>query len=62
MTELERGRDAYDAQAWMDAYESLSRADQLAAACRRRISRCSPGSAYMVGRDDDYVSGLERAL
>src|SRR3712207_889538 len=27
----------------------------------RRTSSCSLTSAYMLGRDDDYLSGLERA-
>ena len=27
--ELERGRESYATSAWLDAYESLSRADQL---------------------------------
>jgi hypothetical protein len=27
--ELERGRESYSTRAWADAYESLSRADQL---------------------------------
>ena len=58
--ELERGRRAYEGSAWTDAFESLSRADQstsLAAGDLELFAR----SAYMVGRDDDYVAGLERA-
>jgi hypothetical protein len=44
----------------MDAHESLSRADEaapLAAADLELLAR----AAYMVGRGDDYVAGLERA-
>ena len=58
--ELERGRAAYEARAWSDARERLSRADQidpLAPADLERLAR----SAYMLGRDGEYVSGLERA-
>jgi DNA-binding CsgD family transcriptional regulator len=58
--ELERGRASYGACAWLAAYESLSRADQvdpLAAEDLELLAR----SAYMLGRDDQYVVGLERA-
>jgi DNA-binding NarL/FixJ family response regulator len=58
--ELERGRASYEARAWSDAYEALSRADArhpLAPEDLELLSR----SAYMLGRDDDYSSGLERA-
>jgi DNA-binding NarL/FixJ family response regulator len=58
--ELERGRESYAAWAWFDAFESLSSGDRaapLAAADLELLAR----SAYMLGRDDDYVGGLERA-
>jgi DNA-binding CsgD family transcriptional regulator/tetratricopeptide (TPR) repeat protein len=58
--ELERGRESYDKGAWREAYESLSAADraaQLGAGDLELLAR----AAYMLGRDDDYVSGLERA-
>ena len=58
--DLERGREAYLGRAWKDAYDLLSAADaegplgtedlELLAAC-----------AYMLGRDHEYVSVLERA-
>lgn len=44
----------------MDAYESLSRADQAAPLGPEELELLAR-SAYMLGRDDDYVSGLERA-
>jgi DNA-binding CsgD family transcriptional regulator len=59
-TELERGRESYAKGAWAEAYESLSAADQaaqLGAGDLELLAR----AAYMLGRDDDYVSGLERA-
>ena len=57
---LERGRASYAKRAWLDAYESLSRADEddlLEPEDLELLAR----SAYMLGRDDDYVRGLERA-
>jgi hypothetical protein len=60
IAELERGRDSYAKRKWVDAYQSLAAADQrtpLSAEDLELLAR----SAYMLGRDDDYVSGLERA-
>ena len=60
VTMLERGRTSYAEGAWLDAYEQLSRADEadlLAPDDLELLAR----SAYMLGRDDDYVRGLERA-
>jgi DNA-binding NarL/FixJ family response regulator len=58
--ELERGRESYAASAWLDAYESLSRADQLETLGAEDLELLAR-SAYMVGNDDDYLAGLERA-
>jgi hypothetical protein len=58
--ELERGRAAYERRAWKDAYESLARADGaglLGAGDLELLATC----AYMLGRDDEYLSFLERA-
>jgi DNA-binding CsgD family transcriptional regulator len=44
----------------MDAYKSLSHADQVAPLGAEDLELLAR-SAYMIGRDDDYVSGLERA-
>jgi len=58
--ELERGRDAYTEWAWLRAFEALSVADAmtpLAPADLERLGR----SAYMIGRDDDYVGAFQRA-
>jgi DNA-binding CsgD family transcriptional regulator len=57
---LERGRASYAKRAWLDAYEWLSRADEddlLEPGDFELLAR----SAYMLGRDDEYVRGLERA-
>lgn len=58
--ELERGRNSYAASAWLDAYESLSRADRLEALGADDLELLAR-SAYMVGNDDDHVAALERA-
>jgi DNA-binding CsgD family transcriptional regulator len=60
ITELERGRESYATGRWREAFESLAGADQaapLGARDRELLAR----AAYMLGRDDDYLSGLERA-
>ena len=44
----------------MDAYESLSRADRALPLGAEDLELLAT-SAYMLGRDDEYVSGLERA-
>jgi DNA-binding NarL/FixJ family response regulator len=60
IVEPERGRAAYARGAWIEAFESLSSADRvrpLAAEDLELLAR----AAYMLGRDDDYIGGLERA-
>jgi DNA-binding CsgD family transcriptional regulator len=58
--ELERGRNAYAKRAWKDAHESLSRADLAAPLGAHELELLST-SAYMLGREDDYLGALERA-
>ena len=58
--ELERGREAYARRARMDSYKSLSHADQVAPLGAEDLELLAT-TAYMLGRDDDYLSGLERA-
>jgi DNA-binding CsgD family transcriptional regulator len=57
--ELERGRQSYVRRAWIDAYESLSRADQAAPLAAEDLELLAM-SAAMVGRMDDHVAALER--
>ena len=60
IAELERGRESYATGAWRKAFESLSGADRatpLGAEDLELLAR----AAYMLGRDDDYLGGLERA-
>jgi tetratricopeptide (TPR) repeat protein len=58
--ELGRGRESYARRAWMDAYKSLSCADQAAPLGAEDLELLAT-SAYMLGRDDEYLSALERA-
>ena len=58
--ELERGRDSYARRAWMDTYTSLSRADRATPLGAQDLELLAT-SAYMLGRDDDCLRGLERA-
>jgi DNA-binding NarL/FixJ family response regulator len=57
---LERGREACARSAWLESYEALSLADRaspLGATDLELLAR----SAYMLGRDGEYRSGLEQA-
>jgi hypothetical protein len=58
--ELQRGRESYAGRRWIDAYESLAVADR-ASPLRAEDLELLARSAYMLGRDDDYLRGLERA-
>lgn len=58
--QLDHGRHAYSRRAWGDTYRALSLVD--------RESRLGPGdlellatSAYLLGREDEWLRGLERA-
>ena len=57
---LARGRVSYAKRAWLDAHESLSRADDVDSLEPEDLELLAR-SAYMLGRDDDYVRALERA-
>ena len=58
--QLEQGRKSYAEQAWLDAYGALSAAEKAAGLGAEDLELFAR-SAYMLGRDDDYVGGLERA-
>jgi DNA-binding CsgD family transcriptional regulator len=60
MRELEGGRESYARRAWTNAYESLSQADQSAPLGAADLELLAT-SAYMLGHDDEHLSGLERA-
>jgi DNA-binding CsgD family transcriptional regulator len=57
---LERGREAYATRAWLQAYESLERAQAEEPLGPQDLELLST-VAFMLGRDDDCVSWLERA-
>jgi DNA-binding CsgD family transcriptional regulator len=57
---LERGRASYAKHAWREAFEWLSRADDESEIGPEDLELLAR-SAYMLGRDDDYRRGLERA-
>ena len=60
VAELEQGRECCEEQRWAQAYELLSAADEgagLGPADLEALAR----AAYMVGRDEEFVEGLERA-
>jgi DNA-binding CsgD family transcriptional regulator len=57
---IERGRESYARREWAQAHQALSEADRatpLEADDLELLAR----SAYMLGRDDDYIGALERA-
>ena len=60
IAELERGRESYATSGWRKAFGSLSRADRAAPLGAEDLELLAR-AAYMLGRDDDYLSGLQRA-
>ncbi len=60
IAELERGREFYARSEWRKAFESLSSVDRAAPLGPEDLELLAR-AAYMLGRDDDYLSGLERA-
>ena len=57
---LERGRDAYADRAWVDAHALLRRADESEPLAPSDLGLLAT-AAYMLGRDDEWVSAHERA-
>jgi DNA-binding CsgD family transcriptional regulator len=60
VAELERGRDAYSREAWLDAYKWLSQADRGSPLAAVDLGLLAT-SAYMLGREAEYLGLLERA-
>jgi DNA-binding NarL/FixJ family response regulator len=58
--ELARGREAYATRAWLEAYESLTAAEQREA-LDAPDARLASVAALMLGRDDESAVWLERA-
>ncbi|MGH8480347.1 MAG: LuxR C-terminal-related transcriptional regulator [Gammaproteobacteria bacterium] len=59
-SELEQGWACYAQRKWADAYDSLSRADQATPLVGKDLELLAM-AAYLIGRDEDYLSALERA-
>ena len=59
--DLERGHAAYSSSAWQDAYASLSEADRAVPLAAEDLELLAT-SAYMLGREDDCVQILGRAV
>ena len=58
--DLERGRESYAKSAWLPAYESLARADELEPLASPDLELFAT-SAYMLGREDEWLKLMERA-
>jgi ATP/maltotriose-dependent transcriptional regulator MalT len=59
-TDLERGRESFEASAWADAYECLSRAELAAPLGADDLTRLAT-AAHMLGLVDEWFPLLERA-
>ena len=57
---LARARQCYERRAWADAFHALTLADQASPLDSEDLERLAM-SAYLIGRDDDYLRALERA-
>jgi DNA-binding CsgD family transcriptional regulator len=58
--ERDRGRECYARRAWRDAHQSLSHADKAAPLAGEDLDLLAM-SAYLIGRDDEYLAVLGRA-
>jgi DNA-binding CsgD family transcriptional regulator len=58
--DLERGRDAYERYAWLEAYEAFSRADEEMPLEAEDLELLT-WALMMLGRDDDAIAIYERA-
>jgi ATP/maltotriose-dependent transcriptional regulator MalT len=60
LDEIRRGRESYGRRAWCDAYESLALADRASPLGGEDLERLAT-SAYLIGREDDFLGALDRA-
>lgn len=58
--QLSRGRESYKQRAWADAFEALSLASQAGPLGGEDLELLAM-AAYLTGRDDEYLSALDRA-
>lgn len=59
-SDLQRGRLAYERCEWRTAWEHLARADDRTRLAPADLQRLAV-SAFLIGRDDDYVAALEQS-
>jgi DNA-binding CsgD family transcriptional regulator len=57
--ELERARESYSRSAWREAHDLLARADQTSLLVAEDLELLAT-SAYMLGREDEWMQILER--
>ncbi len=57
---LDRARRSYSERAWADAFQAFSHADQESPLGAEDLEQLAL-SAYLVGRDEEYLKALERA-
>jgi DNA-binding CsgD family transcriptional regulator/tetratricopeptide (TPR) repeat protein len=57
---LDRARTCYEQRAWAEAFQAFLLADQETPLAVEDLERLAM-AAYLVGRDDEYLSTLERA-
>ena len=58
--QLEEGRRSYARREWVAAYESLSATDRVAPLEPEDLELLAT-SAYMLGRDEQFLAVMERA-
>jgi DNA-binding NarL/FixJ family response regulator len=58
--ELEQSRQHYARRAWTQAFAGLTAVDAALGLCAEDLERLAM-SAYLIGRDDDYLDALDRA-
>jgi DNA-binding NarL/FixJ family response regulator len=59
-TTIERARECYSRRAWSKAFRAFASADLETALDAEDLERLAL-SAYLIGRDDDYLAALDRA-
>jgi DNA-binding CsgD family transcriptional regulator len=60
VAKLKRGRDSHRRRAWAEAYQALSLADQAAPLGAEDLELLAT-SAYLIGRDGEFLRALDRA-
>lgn len=60
MNDLERARDSFERRMWMDAFNAFSLADDAVPLGAEDLWPLAV-SAFLIGREDDYVRTMDRA-